>query len=419
MVNAEASGNAQYHSDNAQTLKEVFERSPKSFYQTKVLESTLDTTGESYVQAPDQIVLNEWLHLVSMNVYRRTIEYTPPGASVPLVLTQQQAVALWIYAICRVLEPVVKPEDYELINRVPQIGISNVLKSPSPSLYELEQLVDPTLLSSEEIQQYLDLVTPVPALVITTTGFEQYCSRVFANGYDMYRLYSYKQHPLGRAMGQMVSESLYINRLVSLPQLTETHTPSYRGVTYAALFEDINFAASNYSRVDYYEMVSGIFNLATGVNLSLASDPANIQEAMVSLMRMLSSYSIAIVYNKASTHAIASNHPDVRVAEWPLKESYQTQVDAAAVSASLSAQIQDQGIFIDLNKLFPPKKPDMVESISAKIQLNPTGLTDFKMESTEPGRIVVRTNITTSFDPIASFDALSLADKNKILSLQF
>ena len=165
MLNNETVGNKAYHAEHLTVLAESFSRSPKAFYATKAIETTLDSTGESYIQAPDLIVLNEWLKLTSKNIYRRSFEYTPPGAAVPMLLSQQEAVAMWVYAICRVLQPAERDTGYELVTKVPQLGVSNVLKDSPPALADLKALVDPSLLPDTEIQAYLDLVTPPsPAL---------------------------------------------------------------------------------------------------------------------------------------------------------------------------------------------------------------------------------------------------------------
>lgn len=416
LIESQAPGNETHHQNNLTVLEETLQLSTSSSLQTKVLESTLDLTNNTYVQAPDTIVFNEWVRLAAAGVYRYVFEFTPPGQTVPIQLTQQQAVALWYYAITKATEPAIKPDGYIELEHVPLFGIHDVLRTPTPSRNELLNLVDPLKFTSADVDAILSMVTPVPGLLMTRELFEGYCSRVFVNADNMYRYYSFKEHPIARAMGQMVVEALHVDKLVTLPELTVSTAP-YVGKTYVDFFKDINFSPSNYSQRDFFDLTTAVYEAATGVNLNLVTDPKNIQEAMVKLLRMLSSYSIAVVYTPSTESAIPLNHPDVRAYDLLMSESSASIATIADTTAAIFLNNESEINFIDWDQTFDISPAKLYDDPAHKLDLNISRIYECEVGYALPATVPVGVKMSSSFDPVALFNALPTNLKQKLLDM--
>ena len=416
LVDTQAKDNEVFHANNSTILEETLQRSTSASLQTKVLESTLDLTKDTYVQAPDTLVFNEWINLASAGVYRYVFEYTPPGETVPIQLTQQAAVALWFYAMTKATEPAIKPSNYTPITSIPQLGVHDVLRYPTPSKETLSNLVDTGYFTSSDIDVMVSLVTQRPALLMSRELFEAHCSRVFVNASSMYRYYSLKEHPYARAMGQMVTEALHYDKLVQLPELT-TSTSPYVGMTFVNFLKRINFNPTTYGQKDYFDLAKGVYEAATGVNLNLVTDPKNIQEAMVNLLRMLSSYSIEVVYTPSTESAIPVNHPDVRAYNLKMSESGRADVPVADITPTVLFNHESAMSAIDWQRTYDIDPVRLKDKPEYKIDLDLGRNYVCEVGEVFPAVVPVGVHISSSFDPIALFDALPTNLKQKLLTL--
>lgn len=418
ILNDAAPGNEAYHKDHKEEILDTLTKSRSAHYRTKVVESVLDVTSSTYVQASDDVVLNQWLLLSASGVYQYVFKYLPPGATAAIQLNQQEAVALWAYAVEQVLTPEVKPDNYVESTMVPRLGVARVFKSTLPTLDQLSAIVDPGRITTSDITTLLSLVPQTPTGLFTANSFQSYCSTVHTNSYAMYRYYSYMEEPLQRAMGQMVMESLFCNKLVELPSLTLTHSP-YAGVDWTSFLSGIGFNQPSYSKLDYFNLSVDLYKQATGSELNAVADPANIQAAMVSLLRLLSSYGVTFVYTPATNQAIPVNHPDVRVAYLELEEVFSNNVQVADIEGGVYLNKEFIAPIVDWAKQFPIPAPTIQESLSRKIDIT-TGMSEYvSLGESTPPQIKSVIAISTSFDPQAQFAALPLETQQALAQLSW
>lgn len=313
-------GNEAYQEEYLPDIEKKLKLSRSAFARTKVVESVLTLTDSAYVNAPDAVIQNLWILLASKNIYRYSFKYTPPGTTVAIDLNQQQAVALWVYCLQQVLAPV-DQTGYQFPDQVPLLHVSGVFRDVLPTIAQIEAQTDAGYLSRQDILTFLSLVPQTPTGIYSASAFQSFCGDTYLGLEAMYRLYSYKEHPKARAQGQWLYQALQCEKDVYLPSLTQSVSP-YRGMSWEAFLTDIGFNQPSYSKNDYYLMLSDLYQQATGANLNSIADPANIQSAMVSLLTLLSSYSVMFAYTPAASNATPVPHPDVRTHDLELTESF-------------------------------------------------------------------------------------------------
>lgn len=418
ILESEASGNEEYQTNNAVAINDKLVKSKNAYYKTKVIESTLDLTKNTYVQATGDIVLNQWILLAATGVYRYVFNYLPPGATAEIQLNQQQAVALWTYAITQVLTPITKPQGYVESTTIPQLGVARIFKDTIPTKQALLNIVDTSLITEDDVDVFLSLVPEIPTGIYTASDFQTYCSTVFLNGNNMYRYYSYMEHPLQRAMGQMVSESLYCNKLVNLTSFVISEDP-YEGQDWTTFLNSVGFNLLDYSKMDYYNLSVDLYKQATGAELNSIADPANIQEAMVSLLRLLSSYSVSFVYTPSVEDAIPLNHPDVRIAKLALGEFFSMNIPVAEIDSQVNFSKEFEIVNYDWNKQAPLSPPVLNEKFV--IEYDPTsGFQEIVIVTDTPTPFLTSSlGTSTSFDPQAEFNALSDEEKITLAALNW
>lgn len=399
LIESQASGNEQFHLDNRTDIRFDMRTTRHGKLPTKVFEASLDTNADTYIQAPDEIVFNEWIHTVAMGRYVSTIELYPPGQTIPILINQEQAVALWSYCYLRSIQPVSGEGPFEMLERVPMIGANYVRRTTLPTLNQFKAIVDPTLLSDTDIQVLLDNAPPDPPGMLDLQQFEAYCSDVYVAAQRQYRYYSFKNHPVARAMGQMVAESTFCSKLMVLPSMVDQATP-YRGILYSTLLEQLGVDGSTYTTSDWFDFAKSIFELATGVNINISSDPARIQAAMVAMLRQLSSYSIQVAYTPASDYAIPANHPDVRFSDLVSSTSNDTNVDVLGVKASLSF---DQAFNVDelsTKHYVSDFAIEMVPTMSLSVNVNQLATATAKLEDQRGLLVKTGLNVSMTLEPI-------------------
>lgn len=217
-------------------------------------------------------------------------------------------------------------------------------------------------------------------------------------------------------MGQMVTEALHSDKLIQLSELTVSSSP-YVGMSFVNFLKRINFNPTTYGQKDYFDLAKGVYEAATGVNLNLVTDPKNIQEAMVNLLRMLSSYSIEVVYTPSTETAIPVNHPDVRAFGLEMSESGDADVPVADITPTILFDYESEVDAIDWQRTYDVGPISLIDNPSYQIDVNRDRNYVCEFGDAFPAVIPVGVRISSSFDPIALFDALPTNLKQKLLAL--
>jgi hypothetical protein len=408
LTNANAPGNPAYETAYGSDIMEMFKRSPQASLATKVIETTLGANTTFKTAAPQEMVFNQWLAMTCMGVYTGSFSYTPPGTSIPLQLTQPQAVALWIYAMNKALEPEVLPAGYVPISVVPPLKARWIPRITLPTFSDLRSITATSVLSDALLQEALGLCVTVPQHITSVSAFANFTSDIFAATQNQFLLYSFQSDSIARGQLQYVCDLMY--NFFSGP------IPGMDGRNYIDVLSEMGFTPSNYSAVDFYNLTTSLFEAATGATLNDVANPANIQAAMMQLLTLLSSYSLQFVSSATQDEVVKANRPEVRVYNVLLEEKPYYGIFDPNLGIVTNLIEEDNTIRIDYNEFFPLSMPAFTEQEEVAIDLNAHDNSSVTIVPTVPAQVPLTLNIAPSWDPQASFNALSPSQQTALLA---
>jgi hypothetical protein len=322
----ETPANDAYQTAHQSDIAQQLALSPRATLPTKVVECAINPVTAPSALPPEAILFNHWVDWAASDRYAVPVEFTPEGSTVPVRLTHQQAVALWIYATTKAREPdpALIP-NYPFLTRVPPIVVNKVVRTPKPNISELRDIAAGAV-PDAIISLILSTGATVPDQISSLEQFQQVCSQIYQGALYQYNLYSFQEDPQARGHAQAASLRLYADKVITLSLLQDESQPGL-GVEYSTLLQQLGLNFNGYRPVDYYNTAIRILNAATGSDLTALLDPANVQQAMVNLLRYLSSYSIQIVTSGISELSTTVPRPDVRLSNVQFSEHEEILVD--------------------------------------------------------------------------------------------
>lgn len=413
-----APGNDDWQLAHQSDVEEVFDRADTALLRTKVVESTLSPTAQAQVQAPQFVVFNHWLALAMDGTYTAPFEYTPPGSSIPIELTQQDAVALWIYAMSKALDPITPPDGYVPLQFVPQLTAIHVAKHTLPTFTDLRGLTLSRDLPDGLLQQMIGLAVSAPNALATIDVFKQFCTDVYESQQTQFFLAEQQEDPATRAQLEYVKESFVED---VLGQLTEHGTgagDTYVGQTYLDFLSQVGFTPASYSQLDYYNLTTSLYEAATGTNLNAIDNPLNVQAAMIALLETLSSYSVLVVSNTNPNDVLSLTRPEVRLYNYSTVEVEEHFVQGADIQIDTINFVDSSTINYDWEHVFPLSKPTAIELMDFELLLEDMHTDHVTWVETVPSFVHVSVLMSTDDAPADElFNALTLQQRQTLAAL--
>lgn len=278
-------------------IEEEFGSSAHSRLPTKVLESeVIDRTNASVRSLPD-ILVNHWVYLASNGRYRGFVNIPHPttGDYITMSVRDSFLVALWAFAKAR----------GETLDTIPRVIAYDVLRTSLPTYFELTQVVDPNYVKDGLIQAVMDRITPLGEY-INTDSFNEACSNLHQEYLRLWQLYSFQEHYITRGLMEQVVKSHFQHIKCELVDTV---------MTYDQWFSDSGYSFDDLSTGDLEQLYIDCVNISTGTNLSNKVTLAEVQNAMLRLMRSLSSYSVQYLKNLHQGDFLFVGPPDIRVGD--------------------------------------------------------------------------------------------------------
>lgn len=331
---------ALYQYNNEPRIAKQFALSDGSRLLTKVVECAINPVVAPTQVIPDDILFNEWVSMSCLDLYAVPVEYTPVGYIDPVRMTHQQALAMWIYATAMAMKPVTAPADYLPLTRVPAIRANRIAVNPIPSYSTLLGMVDQSVVPASAVEAIYNTAVATPTMVSSLVQFSTFCNNLFKSSFTQQCIYSEVENPIARAQLFLVVEALYEDVSYQLDSLRDPNDSSL-GMLYSDLMQQVGLNLSAYAPEDYYHMAIAIYDYATGADSTSMLDPANIQKAMVTLIKYLSSYSITFVSSGETDTTITVGHPMVRAYDVEMGEHEIVNVDEVYCDV-LSGELQER-----------------------------------------------------------------------------
>lgn len=266
---------------------------------TKVLESSaLDTTDAAPYRLSD-CLLNHWLYFASLGMYRAVVTVPDPVTGDTFTFTMLDAFIVYVYAYGM---------GYGLLTgteAVPNVWANKVIKRPLPPTTEIMNLVDMTVLDQVDLQAVLFNAPLIPNQFLSISAFYTAVNAIHRFELYQHALFSTQGHTWKRAYLETATLYCFRDYEVALaPNLTFPQWFAQRGVDLSKL-----------TTSQYQTLANDLVTGATGINLNTVESMANVQQAMLNIMRQLSSYSVQYLREINNSPIIVLERPSMRVGE--------------------------------------------------------------------------------------------------------
>lgn len=362
--------NTTYQEFEATNIRQTLAYSKSSVVATKMLESSVRDYSNVVTVPIEKILFNHWLAWVCDGTYRSVVNVKLPHSSVLVRLEAQDAVALFLYALTRSVQPSVYggSSTDPLYTRIPSVYTTRIIKDPVPSLSDLRKYANPRLISDELLQQFIDQTAVQTTTLNSLDSFYDKCVEILRASNLQYKYYSVQEHYQARGQMQMVSAQMHEDRQNALTDLRDPGNPN-QGMLYEDWLTQIGLELPDYTEEMYNELALNVVMQATGMNKRSPTKLSEVQKAMVDLFTKLSSYSIQVVRDASVENIIAVPRPDLRVGDIYRKHNAAYYADPAPIRVLREVTTEKNEHFYDVNAVVPVSDVQSLHRSSAEVDI--------------------------------------------------
>ncbi len=270
-------GNKDYITDRDPVIRNNFEYSLSSVVGTKMLESSMtDYTDSSFISL-EEIMLNHWLYMTSVNKFNIYITIRNPRSGEDITLSSRDALIWMIYCYYKS----VKID----LPKVPSFYGSRIQKSTKPTIAQLKRVVDSKYVSDDIAQEVLKTYVPLTTCY-SKDAFYKLCSNLLISSDAQVGIISNQHHQYRRGLVHGMTNQMYYDKLFTFPDTGE----AYGSWLNRKFLPKVIFSEEEYSSI-YLQL----FQATTGYDVENFHYLRNLQLAMTRLFKHLSSYSIQFI----------------------------------------------------------------------------------------------------------------------------
>ena len=403
--------NDAYQSINHSKTEHAIDVSIRGVLPTKVIECGLNDVVAPLPTTLIDILLNLWIQVVASDRYAVPVEYTPVGASAPVRLSHQQALALYVYAFCKANTPTNSSLNYPVLTRVPKLRANKVLRPVVPSNSYLTGMVDSSHVAPSLISLLLTTAVTLPDTIESLANFTSLANQIYSSQIDQYNLYSFQNDPYSRAQMSVAANLLYEDATYTLGSLQDTALSE--GMLYSDMLLEVGLDLSSYAHSDYNQMANTLFNYATNADISTLTNQSNIQAAMVSLLSYLSAYSTQIVASGRNIATIVVPRPDMRIYRYLNAESFSganVDITIGALGEYVGETVQH---LYSLNPVAILNHSTLADSENFTVNMSPS--IKYSPISDMTGKTNIYLSAAYSVDMQTSFSSLTLLQQKAVV----
>jgi hypothetical protein len=294
-----AHSNASYLEDKSSVIEHKLKTAASSVIQTKDLQSSMLDYTDSVPDTMEEVLIRTWIQLCKMGYYDVFCNFKDPKTSQVYTLKMSDAFIYYTYIL----------QKRSKINSeyVPDFISIKEVRSPRPSVTTILQSVESKIFTDmPQIAQVLLNDMPQLIPVYSTTSFLDLVNRLYGAVQRQWFALSNTGDMFDR--GQIASMILTLYR-------DKRHALVPATMLYADWLDIVNLPEYDYTDAEADVFLTSIFTAATGFVIDETKQMANIQKAMVGVMRQLSSYSIQYISEINDKDVIPINWAGIRIGE--------------------------------------------------------------------------------------------------------
>lgn len=270
--------NVDYINYNAEDIDRQIKHSASSILLTKDLESSMiDFTGNE-IEPLSEVLFNHWGWLASNNLYRVAVNFKDPRTSEIQTLFSDDAFLYWIYIL---MMSIGAP-----ITNVPDFISLAVQKLTLPTVEEINSVADNKLMGDQVIARWLLQNQPRISPCFSVSSFNRLGRSIFDAKQRQWYLRSRTEHMYERGYVENMGYQFYCDAPITFAD---------SGQPFNTWLRSKSLPIITYTHDECVELMTNIFNAATGYTTDPTKIVKNIQRAMLAIMAQLSSYSIQFI----------------------------------------------------------------------------------------------------------------------------
>lgn len=315
--------NIKFHESQGHVIEKKLQNSPSSVMQTKALYSAMvDYTTDSYMSL-DRLLLDQWIHLVNLQYtdsnfktkyfYSAYVSFKLPGVADLKTISARDALIYFQYLVNSELG-IETPEKFELL----------VIKQRKLRVPSYSYLTEHTNVRNNPILKHYtnDAIAGHPQYPLQLTGVYGINSVELFNekGVELFEELKRESFVLGLMDSVTTKGELeHIYSRFFEQKLYEMSLPV--GQDFPTWLRINTLPASFNIPSDRTKLIKDIFQAATGYYVDETKTLKNIQSAMVSMMKQLTSYSIEYHrdINEESLIPVLTSYPGVDITKYVRK----------------------------------------------------------------------------------------------------
>lgn len=293
----EAAGNEEEIAYAAPQITRFMKNSPSNVVQTKLLESSMIDYAGAKTYKLEDVQVAHWLYYASTGHYSAIVNVANPKTAERIVLTAKDAYVLAMYCMYKSfdVEPVL----------IPLMAAQRVQRYPLPTDNDIKSVVDMKYITDFTWTAANEFVREVEDMISIDAFYEKTQEITDSANYQR-NLVSYQEGMHHRGETFKLITRYWQDAYVRL----EEQGTTFQDWLFA---HNLNFDLLN--RADFDVLYASLVTAAIGKNLTTAPSLRNIQKAMASALKDLSSYTIQMVTKMTDEQTIMTDLPSVRIGE--------------------------------------------------------------------------------------------------------
>lgn len=358
---------------------ELMQLSQVNVLETKVLESALLDTTDSVPYSFEEVLVNHWVYYASTDRLPAVVNITHPVTGQRINLTAKEALVCATYLAA-------KMQGFTL-EVIPLFVAGRVLNPVKPTLESLREVASPKYVKDATLVSMISTL-PDTSVYLSLSSFYDHCRSVYFAMNSQRTLHSIQSHMHARGMIKNASRKCYMDICCD----------AYSGEYFEDWFSNRALDISNLNMLDTELFYLAIINEVSSSNTRVSNSLADMQRAMLGLMKDLSSYAIQYLQSVNQSAYRVMDQPLVKVGDIYISTSSLAKIDSCNVGVK-AAKIKGVSRFSKMRRDLTTTDVSRRQGVSNFVIRTPVGLKHWQAGRNASKVLVPNMNFTVTETP--------------------